>query len=203
MNCLNGRIKVKFDVTHNKLIPLGDTGITLIRPDDWLHKNEENKTVYAENTNYLETKPQVCTVLEPNSKYPYKVGDRLFTHYMAYETAQLGDLVTQEGFIIADYVFFTILPDGSWKMTDDNYIGEQIYTPEKVTTSGLIYDIGGKKENLQVKITHLPDSPIVNIGDTVLSIDRYNYEFTIYPKKYIRLTGNEIAGVLTDAPIIP
>ena len=68
MNCLNGRIKVKFDATHRKIFNVG--GIELIRPDEWLHRDEGGKTTWAENTNYLETKPQICTVLASNSKIP-------------------------------------------------------------------------------------------------------------------------------------
>lgn len=190
--CIGKWLRVKYEANHNKTFDVG--GVQLIRPDDWLHKDEDGKQTFQENTNYLETKPQICTVLIANPNYPFQVGDRLFVHYMAHETAKNGDILTNEAFIIADYIFFTFRDD-QWQLVDGTYIGEQVYTPEKATSSGLIYDIGGKKENMQVKITHIPnDADEIQVGDTVLSIDKYNYEFTIYPNKYIRLTKEEIVG---------
>ena len=188
--CIGKWLRVRFDVSHNKTFDIG--GVQLIRPDDWRDTYDEKS---QENTNYLETKPQICTVLIANPNYPFKVGDKLFCHYMAMESSQNGDILTNEAFIIADYVFFTFQPDGTWQLVDGTYLGKQVYTPEQATKSGLIYDLGGKKENLQVQITHVPsDAEDVKVGDTVLSIDKYNYEFTIYPDKYIRLTKEEIVG---------
>lgn len=204
MKSQNKYLYVKFDPSHNKVFNVG--GLELIRPDDWLHADEYGKQTFAENTNYLETKPQICTVLASNDNYPYQVGDVLFTHYMSWETAQNGDISTNEAFIIADYVFFTILPDGSYKMADGVYIGEQVYTSDTITEHGVIAELGGKKEALRVKITHIPDKlpkwhteHPVKVGDIAISVDKYNYEFTIYPKRYIKLTEQEIAGVLIDA----
>jgi len=202
--CMSGMLAVRFDATHNKVIALGDTGVELIRPDEWLHKDDDGKQTFEENTNYLETKPQICEVIVPNPQFPFLKGDKLFTHYMAWEVCKNGDLLTNEAFIIAEYVFFTIMPDGTFKMAYDNYLGEQVYTPEKARPSGIIYDIGGKKEVLQVKITHIPQNPPkwhtkhpINIGDVVCSCDSYNYEFSLNGKKYIRLRYPEIAGKLT------
>ncbi len=195
MKCIHNRIRVKFETTHNKIFNIG--GVQLIRPDDWRDTYDEKS---QENVNYLETKPQICIVLAANDKYPYKVGDRLFVHYMAHETANCGDIITNEAFIIADYVFFTFRPDGEWELVPGTYLGKQVYTPEQTTQSGLIYELGGKKENLQVQITHVPpDADEIAAGDTVLSIDKYNYEFTIYPDKYIRLTKEEIVGKVIHA----
>jgi len=98
--CIGKKLYVRFDPDHNKVFELGDTGVKLIRPDQWLHRDEEGKQTFQENTNYLETKPQVCEVLMANDNYPYKVGDKLFCHYMAYETAQNGDIVTYEGLLM-------------------------------------------------------------------------------------------------------
>lgn len=197
MKCLHNKIKVRFDVDHKRLIPLGDTGITLIRPDEWLHTSDDNKTVYQENTNYLETKPQICVVVEENEKYPYKRGDRLFTHYMAYETASNGDLLTQEAFIIADYVFCTLLPDGSYKMAKEVYFGEQIFELEEMTKGGIyIPEMARKPKLTEVKLVHLPEETPFEQGETVITIDAYNYPCEINGKTYIMLRENEIVGQL-------
>lgn len=195
--CIGNKLRVRFDVKHNRLFKVG--GLELIRPDEWLNREDNGESKYEENVNYLETKPQICEVLIANDNYPYKVGDVLFAHYMAWETSQCGDIITNEAFIIGDYIFFQILPDGSWKLADNIYIGKQVYTEEIVSPSGIIIDLGKKKENLQVKLTHLPDNSEFEVGDTVLSIDKYNYEFTIYPDKYIKLTRDEIAGKIEYA----
>ena len=205
MNCLNKRIKVKFDATHKKEIKIGD--IILLRPDEWMQRDDDGNIKYdpetgavkwLENTNYLETKPQICTVLEANSKYPYKVGDRLFTHYMAYETAELGDIVTQEGFIIADYVFFTFMPDGSYNMAKEVHFAEQIYSDELKTPGGIIL-VDKRAELCQVRLTHLPEESPFKIGEVVVTIDSYNYPLEIDGRKLIMLREHEIVGKVIHA----
>lgn len=209
MIAVNGFLHVRFDPNHNKVVGKGVNGLDIIRPDEWLHRDNEGKQTFQENTNYLETKPQVCTVLASNDNYPYQVGDKLFVHYMAWETAKCGDIVTNEAFIIADYVFFTILEDGSLKMADDNYLGKQIYTDDLITKSGIFLQ-GGKPKALQIKITHIPEKPPkwhdkfpANIGEIAISCDGYNYEFKYNGEKYIRLKNTEIAGTMFDDGINP
>lgn len=195
--CKNKWIAVRYDVKHNREVNVG--GVDIILQHEWTHKVAEDfteQTKVAENTNYLESKPQICEVIIANPNYPYRVGDKLFVHYMAFESAEYGDIVTNEALIIADYVFFTILPNGEFKMSDGIYLGKQVYTEEQVSPSGIIFDLGQKKESLKVKITHIPKPGRVNVGDTVLSIDPYNYEFNYHPDRYIKLTEQEIAGVL-------
>lgn len=196
--CSNNYLYVKFH--DNREVGTGIGGIPIIRPDKWLQRDEDGRQVFEDNKNGLETKPQICTVIASNPKYPYSVGDVIFVHYMAFEVAQNGDIVDNTGFIIADYVFFTILEDGNIKMADSIYIGEQVYTPEKATESGLIYDIGGKKETMQIMLTNVPDNlpkwhteKPFEVGDLVISCDPYNYEFAYNKRKLIRLTYNEIA----------
>lgn len=207
--CIGQWLCVKFDPDHNRVLELSG-GQKLIMADQWLHKDDEGKQTFQENLNHLESKPQICTVLIENEDYPYKVGDKLCVHYMAWETSKNGDIVTNEAIIIADYVFFKILPNGDFEMADGIYLGKQVYTEEQKTASGIIFDLGQKKENLKVKITHIPkDMPErngeqpVHVGDTVISIDKYNYELTIYPDKYVKLTKDEIAGTLIDSKLTP
>lgn len=207
--CIHNRLAVRFDKDHNRILGKGLNGAPIVRVDKWTNeatKNEETSKL-EENVDYKETHPQICVVTASNEKYPYKVGDKLFVHYMAYETAELGDLVTYDAMINADMVFFTILPDGSWKMAKDVYIGEAVVFGEEIRPSGIIASLG-KKDQLRVNITHVPE-PIENIhgvtiwncievGEIAISIDKYNYEFAYDGKRYIKLTSKEIAGIYQE-----
>jgi len=208
MKVLNNRLYVRFDEDDKRIIPLGDTGVKLIRPDEWVHKDEDGNikyddatgvTKWEENTNYLETKPQVCEVLAENPQYPYKFGDKLFTHYMAWTTVECGDYIKQEGFILAEYVICTLMPDGTYKMANDIYLGEQELTDDEVTPSGIIINVLGQKPKLcQVKLIHLPEKTQFDIGEVILTIDNYNYQCEIGGKKYIMLREREIVGRIVE-----
>jgi co-chaperonin GroES (HSP10) len=206
--CLNNYIRVRFE--DNTRIKIGE--LELIRPEIWDERGENGELKYddngvvksAYNTNGLETKPQICEVLIANPNYPFAVGDRLFVHYMAWETAMDGEIATNEGYILSDYVFFVIGSGVSdWKLVPNMYIGEPVIIGEEISQSGIVYGLG-RKDTLRVKITHVPHqqpkwgSHPVQIGDTVLSIDTYNYEFEFEGKKYIKLTGDEIACIVED-----
>jgi hypothetical protein len=207
MNCINKYLSVKFDKDHNKIVGTGLNGLPIIRPDAWLHKdaaNDHEKTTVEENVDYKETHPQICIVTAENPNYPYRVGDRLFVHYMAYETAAHGDIVTYEAIIIADYVFFKINLDGTWDLADDTYIGEPVINDEWVSPSGILVEMG-KKDNLRVNITHVYKgaSRRVKVGDIAISIDKYNYEFKYENKKYVKLSSHEIAGIYKEEGLQP
>lgn len=208
-HCIHNRLAVRFDKDHNRVLGKGLNGINIIRVDKWTNdatKNEETSK-QEENVDYKETHPQICVVTTSNEKYPYRIGDKLFVHYMAYETAELGDLVTYDAVIRADMVFFTILPDGTWRMAKDIYVGEAVILDEEITPSGIIASLG-KKDQLRVKITHVPEpyqnehgvtiKPCVEVGDIAISIDKYNYEFNLDGKRYVKLTSKEIAGVYQE-----
>lgn len=208
---IGDKLGVRFDRDHNKVVGKGLNGLAIIRPDAWLHKEstaDGEKTTTAENVDYKETHSQICVVTIENPKYPYRVGDRLFVHYMAWETAQMGDIVTFDGIIHADYVFFVMKTDTEWVLAKDTYIGEPVFTDEVITPNGIFLQ-GGKKEQLKVKITHVCDpfinehgqtvNPCVSVGDTAISIDKFNYEFKLNGKKYVRLNAHEIAGTYCDA----
>lgn len=207
--CINNKIGVRFDSLHNRVLATGLNGLPILRVDKWTNEatKDEATSKLEENIDYKETHSQICVVTVENDKYPYRIGDKLFVHYMAWETADGGDIVTHNAVIIVDYVFFTILPDNSLKMAKDTYIGEPIFTDEEITPSGIFLQ-AGKKEALKVKILHVPE-PYVNeyghlienvasIGDTVISIDQYNYEFNYNGKRYVRLTSKEIIGIYEE-----
>jgi co-chaperonin GroES (HSP10) len=196
MNCINGQLVVQFDTSHNKVVGKGFNGIDIIRPDMWLysHGDAETHTKFDENHNKLETDPQICTVIHANSKYPYKVGDRLFVHYMAYETAEKHD----DGYWIdAYFVFFTIEQDGKIKPVKDLYLAEPVFEQEKVTDGGIIIQ-GGKKDNLRLKIVVVPENNVFDVGDTVLSIDKNNYTIKYQDKEYVKIMEHEIVGKILD-----
>jgi len=197
---------VKFDADHNKVVGKGLNGMEIIRPDKWLNEvpDAQGNSKFQENTNYLETHPQICTVLMANPAYPYSVGDKIFVHYMAWETAKNGDIVTNEAFIFAEYVFFKILPDGTYLMADNVYIGEQQYTDEVITPSGIFLQ-GGNVEVSRIKIIHKPnnDNGSIAVGDTVISIDRHDYNFTISGRKFVKLTQKEIVAKIINNKLKP
>jgi len=194
MKLLNGKIGVKFDESHNKTLTKGLNDLDIVRADLWINREDdgEQSSKYNENLNYLETKPQIASVTITSASCDYKVGDKIFLHYMAYETAEL----TEYGWIVdTDFILFQIMPDNTFKMVDGAYLGEQLLTDEVITETG-IYLSGGKKEGLKVKITHVPDNNLISIGETVVTVDDKQYELNYWGKKYIKLVENEIVGVL-------
>lgn len=153
---------------------------------------EASTTRFEENENYLETNPQICTVIHSSAHHPYKVGDKLFVNYLAWEWREK----TEDGHLIeADSVFFVIGTDGSLSMEPHTYLGEAIYAEDVVTTSGILLS-SGKKDNLRVRITHIPPNSDFEVGDTIVSIDKNNYELTYQGKKYVKITTDEIVGVI-------
>lgn len=211
MKVLNNKIIVEFDKNHNEVVGKGLNGLDIIRGHAWatVSDDEEMAKKYTVNTNYREVHPQICTVLHPSSNHDYKVGDKLFVHYMAAETCEYVGYLGITGYIIeTDFIFFQILEDGIFKMVDGLYLGEQQYTAEEIRPSGIFIG-GGVKEGLKVRITHIPEKfpkwykehPI-NIGDLVLTIDDKQYELDYWGKKYIKLVDSEIVGTFDiSAPV--
>lgn len=210
--CIGRKIGVRFDQLHNKVLGVGLNGIEIVRAEAWksTQDDKDGNSRFEENVDYKETHPQICVVTKTNPDYPYKVGDKLFVHYMAFETAKNGDIVTYDAIIDADYVFFT-LKDDEIIISEDIYIGEPIYSKEEKTKSGIVL-AGGKEDSLKIRILHttapfykyLPQigerakfltQPIVKPGDIVISQDKYNYHFKYNKKKYVMLKGHEIAAV--------
>lgn len=153
---------------------------------------EASTTRFEENDNYLETNPQICAVIHSSAHHPYQVGDKLFVSYLAWEWREK----VEDGHLIeADSVFFVIEESGELRMEPDMYLGEAVYSEEIVTESGILLT-GGKKDNLRVSITHVPPNSNFKVGDTILSIDKNNYELTYNGKKYIKITTDEIVGVI-------
>lgn len=193
--CLNNLLKVQFE--DSRIVKLGT--LELIRPEVWGDVDEGGSVKYQPdgtqklqfNTDLKETRPQICTVVISNDKYPYKVGERLFTHYMAVETCMDYDIATMMGYIDASRVFFAINADGSLRLADKVFIGDSVVIGEEVSQSGIIYGLG-RKDRLRVRILHTHANSGIDVGDVVMSIDAYNYEFTYEGKQYIMLRKDEI-----------
>jgi len=193
--CLNNLIKVRFE--DNSRIRLGS--LELIRPEVWGDVDEGGNVKYQDdgtqkmafNTDLKETRPQICTVVIANDKFPYAIGDRLFLHYMAAETCMDYDITYMSGYIDASRVFFVIEPNGDFRLADKVFIGEPIIVGEEVSRSGIIFGLG-RKDRLRVRILHTHPNTGIDVGDIVMSIDAYNYEFTYEDKSYIMLRKDEI-----------
>lgn len=200
MNVLHNRIVVKFDENHNRIIKLGK--LELIRAEEWLHKADDGSGIsstYEENTNYIETKPQIATVMQTNSRYPqYKIGDVLFLHYMAHTTATYANERNKEAYISSEFVFFKIGEQGAIAMVDDMYLGEQVEEPEEVTASGIIL-MAGRQRSCHIKLLHLPTGSPFRIGNVIATCDNYQYKFTYNGKEYVMVRTREIVAILESA----
>lgn len=200
MKVLHDKLVVRFDDDHNYLFDVG--GVQLIRVEEWLHKDEEGKQTFQENLDYRETKPQIAVVTHPNEKYPYQVGDKLFLHYMAHTTATYADEKTKDAFIFEHYVFLTFNEDGTYKMADKVYLGEQLVTDDETTPNGIIINVLGNKPKLcQIELKHLPENSPFEKGQVVISIDSNQYKCTIDGKEYIMLRESEIVATLAYAAV--
>jgi len=196
MKLIGNVLGVEFDKAHNKVLSVGLNGLDIIRADLWIAREDDGfqGSQFSENTNYLETLPQICTVKHPSVNHPYKEGDKLFVHYMAKECAERVD---DYEVIDADFILFQIMPDETFDMVDRTYLGEQVYTEEEITPSGIIVS-DRKKDGMKVVITHVPRRAAVKIGQTVITIDDKNYEINYKGKRYIKLVEHEIVGVVIN-----
>lgn len=193
MKMLSDKIIVQFEGDHNKKIGTGIGGKAVLRADLWLNTEAEESDApsrFNENENYLETNPQICVVVHPSASLAYKDGDRLFVHYMAWEWREM----TDDGHVIeTDNILFQIMPDETFIPAKDTYLGEPVYAQDE-EVSGFVIS-GNKKDNLRVRLTHLPENNrLFNIGDVVISIDKNNYEFDYWGKRYIKLTHPEMVA---------
>ncbi len=159
-----------------------------------LSRDETETTRFDENRNYLETHPQICTVIKGNGRW--RKGDEIFVHYMAYETAAFSVTGLDDAVIIdADFVFFRILASGEFEMAEDTYLGEAVINGDAVTASGIVFDLG-KRDSLRVRITHVPADARLSVGDVVFSVDKNNYEFNYREgQRYIKLKTDEIGAL--------
>lgn len=190
MQLLNNNVIVKFDESHNKKFNIG--GIELVRPDTWVFDElSTGETQYQKQYDLRQTTPQIATIKVSNKRFnELKEGDRVFTHYLAFDTSE-EIKIDEDNYrtIGLGSIFFKILSDEELWMMDDNYLGEEIFEEEEVTPSGIILTaFGAKKKRSTIKITHVPEnSPYVKVGDVVYTIDDNQYTLDFLGKKYIKL----------------
>ena len=199
MRTLGKNIFVAFDLAHNKEFDVG--GTTLIRPDGWASDLNEGKT--ESNVNHLETNPQVAIMLADNPTYGLNKGDKVFLHYMAFEWAEAIQMDGMNGWVVpdADYVFFKIVDD-KFVMVNDTYIGQRIYKDNKDERTGLYLTSQAEVAvESNIELTHIPEKQSrerahLTVGTKVLTVDDNQYIFEYEGKSYVKLSGDEIVGVL-------
>jgi len=199
MELIGQKLGVKFHIKDKKEYDLGN-GIILIRPDAWEHSEgtKEQSKLVNENVNKIEVNPQLATVTIAGENPFFKVGDEIFTHYMAYEIQEEIDLDGETTIIDEEYVIFKI-ENGNIILPDGYYLGEQIMETEITSSTGLILNVLEKKKNLTVKITHIPSKRShIALNDVIQSIDNFNYPFEYEGSSYVFLKEEEIVAKLIN-----
>lgn len=211
MKCINRNIGVVFDETHLKTYDLGN-GIKLDRAESWAVREDDGETSskIATNVNHLEVNPQIGWIAITNDKYPFKVGDKVFMHYLAFEMFE--DRIVDEQdrevyFVDANYIFFTIKEE--LEMMPKVYLGiPKIEEPPKTASGIYTTSLEEVKNEMSITITHVPESvcndfgitlPMVaEIGDKVVPMDKLNYYIKLDNKEYVVLKEHEIIGICQD-----
>lgn len=201
MNTIGDRVIVKFDLNHNKVFDIG--GIEIIKPDIWEYEQGESDDKMEGKVNKLLVNPQIATVMLTNSKHKVSKGDKVFLHYMAYEHAEdnpisLGD--EECHMINGMFILFKILEEGQIQLMDDIFLGEVILE-NRLSLSGIHINVFNKRKSATIKITHVPDlcektHRFLKPGHIVKTIDDYQYPLTFNNKEYIKLTTEEIVGII-------
>lgn len=159
--------------------------------------DKDENTAYGVTTNRKLINPQVITILKGEHE-----GKRAFVHYGAYEIAKWPE--PEVAFIPEATILFFIEPI---QPVYGTYLGEEVFTQGERTASGIyITPYSEKKEGVLIKITHIPEQGGVGnikVGDTVVTVDSYQYDLRYEGKKYIKLRSTEIIGIKKDDGYIP
>jgi co-chaperonin GroES (HSP10) len=198
MNPINSNIIVKFD-------PLPTVG-GIIAPERY--KIQEADTdgetdAYGVTTNRKAINPQVITVLSGLHK-----GKKAFVYYGAYEIAKWPEGVDGIAIIPEATILFYVDPIQPVLGT---YLGDEVFSEGEKTASGIYTTpFAEHKEGILIKITHIPKEggvmygdQLIEVGDTVVTIDQWQYDLRYLDKKYIKLKSTEIVGVKKDDRYIP
>ncbi len=186
---INGNIVCRFD-------PL-PTLSGLIIPERYLIQEAEQAgevDAYGINTDRRLINPQTITILSGDY-----AGEKAFVHYGAFEVKQR---LNDTDFIIPDRMVLFLI--NSIRMAPGTYLGEEVFTKGERTASGIYTTpYAEQKEGVKVKLTHVPEGSIYAPGDTVITVDSFQYPLTFEGKKYIKLLEREIIGIDKDDHIIP
>lgn len=187
---INEWIGIKFDENHNRSVNIG--GIEVIRPNQWVHTELDNKTMYEVNRDLKDTNPQIATIVKGNTNYGLKEGDLVFTHYLAYNSTLLFDGIQYINF---NSIFFKINGKDDFEMADGVILAKRVLIEAPKTQSGIFLTSDETKpEELKIKITHTPRDSTFHIGDTILTADSFHYEIDVYGEKYVKVTPEWIIG---------
>jgi len=98
------------------------------------------------------------------------------------------------------------MPDGSFKMAEKVFLGERVIEEDEVTPSGIIFNWNhDRPKPMQVKLTHVYGNQSkkslfeygeIQPGQTVFTIDDYQYVFTYKNKKHVMLREHEIVAIM-------
>lgn len=196
MEFVGDRIAVKFNLKEKTQHTFGN-GLTIEIATDWEHAegNEAHNKLVAQNVNRIDVNPQTAEVVIAGENPFFAVGDKIFTHYMAYEDMEVIEIDGEEISIIdTELIIFKVI-DGKKILPDGFYLGDQIMEKEVRLDSGLFINVVEKKKSLTIKITDVPEKAShIKVNDIIQSIDDYNYPFEFEGKKYIFIKDEEIVA---------
>ena len=199
MRAVNNNLGVVFDEEDKRFFDLGN-GVKLERADAWRFNEgtQEKNTRVETNVNHLEVNPQFARVVVENPNLPYKCGDIVFLHYLAYETFE--ELFTLYGedkvcFIEESYILFKIEED-KFILPKGVYLAEEVLEDAPQTSSGIfLTPFTHTKDDLVIRIKHCPvEDAIYAEGDLVISLDVHNYPIEVFDQNYFVIKEDEIVG---------
>lgn len=199
MKTTTGNIIVTFDYDHAKALVKLDSGLFV--PERYMIESgdEDADAAYGVTTNRKLINPQVINILSGEHS-----GKRAFVHYGAFEVAKwLSSDRVQDGrsIIPEKMILFFINPIACMPGT---YLGDEVFEDGPRTESGIwLTPTIETKQGILITITHVPANNIVDVGNTAVTVDQYQYDLNFEGRQYIKLTEEEIIGVKTQAGYIP
>lgn len=159
-------------------------------------EQDDEVTAYGVVTDRRLINPQTINVLSG----PYK-GYKAFVYYGAYEIR----VPVEDGtWLIPERCMYFLISDGKIIMLPGFYLGEEVFTQGEQTASGIyITPYAEKKEGVKIKLTNVCENEQYKPGDTVITVDPYQYTLTFEGKKYVKLTEDNIIGIERDGEVIP
>lgn len=216
----NNNIIVLFDYDWNSSLVKQHSGLFI--PERYVLEegDEDAPTANAVQTDRRLINPQTVTVVQGNEdwlnlvKETYPEPDReailkahpvikpgrYFVHYGAFEVANWLDK-EHHAAIPGKMILFGIDPI---RCMPGTYLGEEVFGELPQTATGIYLTPQLEtKEGVLVRVTHVPEDSRVNVGDTVVTIDQFQYDLWHEGKKYIKVEDSEITGVKTETGYAP
>lgn len=189
MNPINNNILVEFEAVPKT------SGLLI--PERYLIQSAEKdgeQDAVGVTTDRRLINPQTVKILSGEH-----AGRRGFVHYGAYELAKW--YIEAQAIIPGHMLFMLIDPI---RTLPGVYLGDEVFTEGEKTASGIyITPYADKKEGVIIKLTYVPENSNLRVGETVITIDNYQYPLTLEGKKHIRLFEREIIGLITETVYSP